>query len=341
MTRQLSHCGDSTGAHVHRRVDTIRVREEKTMHVLRWGRSAYETEASLSLEAAKIKRLGGSWQHAPKPQLPDDARADVLVVNSGVRITQEVLDKTQCKLVLATTSGVDHVDLPACRKSQVVVARCPLARRDAVVEHAIGTMIWLRRRLAALDEAAKEGRWARAELPQLKPKGINGARVAVIGLGVIGQHMTALLSLMGAHVLGVDPNVTVQNIENMGLDEALSQADIVTLHCGLNTTSRQLLNQQRLSQLNEHAIVVNTARGALLDVEYAARLVQQHQLAGLAVDVFPEEPYQSLKELSSPDILLTPHASGYTDDLAERVSNEVYDTLKCWMQDEPLAHLIS
>ena len=87
-------------------------------------------------------------------------------------------------------------------------------------------------------------------------------------------------------------------------------------------------------------MVINTARGPLLDVEFAAQLVQQNRLAGLAVDVFPEEPYHSLKRLVHPNVLLTPHASGYTDDLAQRVSQEVYDTLTCWVNGTPLPHLV-
>ncbi|MCH2110252.1 MAG: hypothetical protein MK135_13065 [Polyangiaceae bacterium] len=316
------------------------VEKEPMMNVLRWGRSAYETEASLALEAEKIRLLGGSWRHAPDAQLPQDAQANVLVINSGVRVTAEVLTQTRCQLVLATTSGVDHVDLAACRAAKVVVARCPLARRDAVVEHALAAMVWLRRRLTPLQEAAQVGRWARAELPQLKPNGIHGATIAVIGLGVIGQQMATILQLMGAKVLGVDPAVQAEHIENLPLDEALTRADIVTLHCGLNDTNHQLLSRKRLSALKEHVIVVNTARGALLDVEFAAQMVHNHQLAAIAVDVFPEEPYPSLKQLSHPQVLLTPHASGYTDDLARRVSEEVYTNLKCWLEGSPLPHLV-
>ena len=78
------------------------------MHVLRWGRSAYETEASLALEARAIENLGGKWRHAPSVELPEDATTDVLVLNSGVRVDGETLKKTECRLVLATTSGVDH-----------------------------------------------------------------------------------------------------------------------------------------------------------------------------------------------------------------------------------------
>ena len=310
------------------------------MDVLRWGRSAYETESSLALEAEKIRLLGGTWRHEPHVRLPEDARTDVLVVNSGVRVDAAVLETTQCDLVLTTTSGVDHIDLEACRTAKTIVGRCPLARRDAVIEHALSAMIWLRRQLPALHEAASEGRWARGELPELKPNGVNGATIAVVGLGVIGKRIATLLDMMGATVLGVDPDVRLDTIQNVSIDEAIENADIVTLHCGLTPSSRNLMNRSRLSALRSDAVVINTARGPLLDVEFAAQQVHQGDLAGLAVDVFPEEPYPSLKTLHHPNVLLTPHASGYTDDLGRRVSQEVYDTLTCWVNGTPLPYLI-
>ena len=171
------------------------------MDVLRWGRSAYETDAGLALEADKVRALGATWRHEPDPTVLPPAELDVLVVNSGVRVTAEVLHQTQCQLVLTTTSGYDHIELEACRKAKVVAARCPLARRDAVVEHALGAMIWLRRQLSALQHAAEDGRWARSELPNLHPKGLAGATVADIGLGVIGRKMTHVLHSLGATVV--------------------------------------------------------------------------------------------------------------------------------------------
>ena len=291
------------------------------MDVLRWGRSAYETDEGLALEANRIRTLGGRWSHEPDATtLPPDG-VDVLVVNSGVKVTAEVLRKLQCRLVLTTTSGYDHIDLTACRKAKVIAARCPMARRDAVVEHSLAAMIWLRRQLSSLHLAAVQGRWARSELPILRPNGLSGATVAVIGLGVIGHKMVEILRSLGANVLGVDPTTTLADCPSVPLDEAVERADILTLHCALNESNRGQFDAGLISRMRQGAILVNTARGPLLDVEAAAKSVRSGHLGGLSVDVFPVEPYPSLSALTHPNILLTPHASGYTDDLAERVSH--------------------
>jgi phosphoglycerate dehydrogenase-like enzyme len=164
--------------------------------------------------------------------------------------------------------------------------------------------------------------------------------VAVIGLGVIGQKMSSLLQHLDAHVLGVDPNPQ-RRIETMSsLDDAVAQADVITLHCSLNVNNRDQFNHALLQRCKPGTIVINTARGPLLDVAAAARLVQEGHLGGLAVDVFPVEPYASLEKLKHPQVLLSPHASGYTHDLAQKVSNEVFTTLSCWTQGKPLPHLV-
>ena len=201
-------------------------------------------------------------------------------------------------------------------------------------------MIWLGRRLPALQSAAINGRWARGDLPSLTPMGLCGATVAVIGLGVIGKQMATILATMGCRVLGVDPYVSLDSVEMTDVDTALREADVVTLHCSLNDGNRGFIDHAKLASMKRGALLINTARGPLLDVEEAAAAVKRGHLAGLAVDVFPVEPYPLLADLSHPQILLSPHASGYTQDLAERVSREVHETLTCWVNGNPLPNLV-
>ena len=310
------------------------------MRVLRWGRSAYETEASLALEAAGVRALGAQWAHEADASTPPSHSADVLVVNSGVRVSQSVLERVGCGLVLTTTSGTDHIDKEACREKKVVMSRCPIARRDAVVEHAFASMIWLRRKLGWIQQTAEGGTWGRGELPALQPRGITGAKVAVVGLGVIGKTMAQRLTEWGAEVYGVDPAPLNWDHPVYPLDEALRHADIVTLHCALNPQNRQMLNADTLALLRQDALVINTARGPLLDVTAAAERVRKGTLGGMAVDVFPVEPYLNLELLKHPSILLSPHASGYRVDLAQKVCEEVVGTLTAWASGTPLPHLV-
>ena len=312
--------------------------------VLRWGRSAYEGDAAMDLERRAAESLGLSWElreHRADPGDLTGVRA--LVVNSGVRVTRAVLERFEGSLVLTTTSGREHIDVDAASDLGVTVGRCPMARRDPVVEQSLSWLIALMRRFPALDGAAREGRWARGELLGLGGRGLSGSRVLVVGAGVIGRQMIALLSAMGAEVWcaeqdGVEVPAPACRVD---LDTALATVDAVTLHCGLTRTSAGMMSAERLARLAPHAVVVNTARGALLDVEAAVEAVRSGALRGLGVDVFPVEPYpQSAAGASVEGVLFSPHASGYRHDLSRRVAAEVAATLVAWHKGAALPHRV-
>lgn len=308
--------------------------------VLRWGRSAYESDEALALEREAAHSLGLSWSVREDRSDPGDLRGvRALVTNSGVRVDDAVLERFSGSLVLTTTSGCDHIDLTAAKARGLPVARCPMARRDPVVEQSLGWLIALMRRSPALEGAARRGHWARADLVELGGRGLAGARILVVGAGIIGRRMHELLTLLGAEVLVAErPGVEVPGTR-VAIDEALPTVDAVTLHCGLTESSRGLMSAARLDQMAAHAVVVNTARGGVLDVEAAVERVRNGRLRGLAVDVFPEEPYAALAAGAAvPGVLFTPHASGYRHDLSQRVAHEVAETLAAWHRGEALPH---
>lgn len=316
-----------------------------TQTVLRWGQSAYETDQDLALERRGAVALGLGWRAAPESAAPPDLDGvDALVVTSRVKVGAAVLARFPGSLVLTTTSGWDHIDVQTARDRGITVARCPLARRDAVVETAVAGLVSMLRRTPAFSAAARSGRWARAELPALDPLGVSDAVVAVVGLGVIGRRAASVLGAMGARVVGVDPDEAVwaaapPNVERMSLDDALGCADAVTLHCALTPDTRDLLSAERIAGLRPHVVVANTARGALVDVDALIAAVSSGALRGAVLDVFPEEPWPGLRAAAELDaVWLTPHAAGYTRGLGTRVAGEVEAALRAWVAGEPVPH---
>jgi phosphoglycerate dehydrogenase-like enzyme len=310
--------------------------------VLRWGQSAYETEADLALERAAATALGLGWARAPESAEPPDlAGVGALVVTSRVVVDDAALARFEGSLVLTTTSGWDHVDVAAAHARGVMVARCPVARRDAVAESTVAALITLLRRQPALDNAGRSGRWARGALPALAPIGLEGAVVHVVGLGVIGRRVAALLAGFGATLLGTDPAGVPDRIRAVTLEDGLLACDAVTLHCGLGPGTSNLLSGARLALLRPSAVVVNTARGRVLDVDAAVAAVREGRLRGLAVDVFPEEPWPGLAAAATVEgVLTSPHASGYTTGLGRRVAAEVATALDAWASGRPVPHAI-
>lgn len=286
---------------------------------------------------------GLQWSHEPSPATrPRLHPGDLLVVNSGVRVDGELLESLAGGWVVTTTSGHDHIDQDAARAYGVTVARCPLARRDAVVDWTIGHMLALRYRWSEQWRASEAGTWARGQLPDLAPRGLCGARVVVVGCGVIGQALIARLSPYGADIVGVDPRGVPEGVDVGELEDVLGEADIVTLHCALNPTSSSLIDGAALERMRPDSIVLNSARGAALDVECAVDRVMSGQLGGLAVDVFPEEPWPHLSRSGrSGRVLYTPHAAGFTHDLGARVGEELARSLDAYRAGTEPPHRIA
>ena len=309
------------------------------MTVLRWGQSAYETDADLAKEAADAHALGLNWRCQPAHERPDLTGVRALVVTSKVRVTDQVLDRFDGDLVLTTTSGHEHIDAQAARSRGIQVGRTPMARRDPVVETAIAGLTGLLREIPRLNQAALEGRWVRSNLPHLAPRILCGSPVAVVGCGVIGARMCAVLNALGAEVLAVDPNVSVPHTQAVSLDEALARAIGVTLHCDLNASTVQLFNARRVAHMQPGAVLINTARGNLLDVSATVDAVRQGHLRGALVDVFPVEPYPELaREAAVPGIWFTPHSAGFTHDLGARVAQGVQRSLQAWVRGQKLPY---
>lgn len=312
--------------------------------VLRWGQSAYETDTDLSLEASAARALGLSWRALPETVSARDLDLEgvgALVVTSRVKVTAELLARFSGSLVLTTTSGWEHIDVIAARKRGITVARCPLARRDAVVEQTLGGIFAMLRRQPAFNSAARQGQWVRGALPRLDPLLLSDATVLVVGLGVIGARLCDRLLPFGTRVKGVDPRGVPDGVEASSLEDGLADADVVTLHCALNKETDSILSATRIGMMKPGALLVNTARGQLVDVDAAVEAVRRGALGGLVLDVFPEEPWPGLAAAATLDgIWLTPHSAGYTRKLGTRVANEVAEALKSLVSGEPIPHEI-
>ncbi|MCB9741010.1 MAG: hypothetical protein H6741_17065 [Alphaproteobacteria bacterium] len=296
--------------------------------LLRWGRSAYETDEALALERRLLEPLGVEVRRheGPKPPLQG---VELLATTSKVRVDEAVLEGASAlRMVVTTTSGHEHIDAAAARARGLTVARCPLARRDAVVDTTLAMGLSLLRRLPAFDARAEADVWARGELPALAPRLVRGLVVGVVGVGVIGARVAELWAALGAEVLLCDPRLS----DSLSLAELLERAELLTLHCALTPGSDWLIDAEALASMREGAILLNTARGRCVDVQ---ALATAPHLGGVGLDVFPVEPWPALAELKARgDVYVLPHAAGYHPGLGEAVAREVAETVRCFLAGE-------
>lgn len=302
------------------------------MRVSRWGWSRYETPEALRAEADRLR--------AHVTVAPPRTDAEVITVNSGTRVDAALLDAApSAKLVLTTTSGFDHLDLAELARRGIPAGRCPMARRDAVIESALGLLLDGLRTHGPLTHASASGRWARADLPQLGMRMLRGARVGVVGLGVIGARMVEVLRLLGAEVVGVDPLATTDDVQTAPLHTLASSCDAVTLHCRLEPGSRRIIDADWLAGAQD-LVLVNTARGDLVDVSAAVEAVGDGRLHYLGLDVFPTEPWPHLGASRHPRIAFLPHAAGFHVNLNHDVATELEAAVSAFSRGLAIPHRV-
>lgn len=295
--------------------------------VLRWGQAEYERGlVDLGPEVRVVE--------APGTDAAPLEEADVVAVPSLRPVRAEHLPRLRrCRLVLTTTSGFDHVDVPALTGAGIPVARLPLARRDAVVHTALGMILALTRRFGLLAEGAAAGRWDRDRLPAVGASLLGP--VGVVGVGVIGRRMVEVLDALGAEVLPCDPALPGA----LPLEAVLERAEVVTLHCALTPETRGRFDAATLARMRPGAVLVNTARGRVVDADAALAAVHAGHLAGLGLDVFPSEP-QDLRRFVHPRVIVHPHAAGWHPGLGAAIAAGITAAVRALLAGEPVPYAI-
>ena len=214
--------------------------------------------------------------------------------------------------------GTDNIAVDAATERGVIVANVPAYCVDEVAEHAIALLLALARRIASYDRAVRAGDWA---LTTGKPiHRLAGQSLGVVGFGRIGRTVAARGHALGLHVLGYDPRAadgafSSLNVKRVTLGELLSASDFISLHTPLTKDTHHLINWDRLKMMKSTAVVINTSRGAVIDLVALERALRSGVIAGAGLDVFePERLAQGHPLLSLESVILTPHVAFYSEE---------------------------
>lgn len=244
--------------------------------------------------------------------------ADVIVAGSRPRFDAEVIDGLSCAAIVRAGIGVDSVDLDAARTARIWVANVPDYGTEAVAFHAVSLALAGLRRLVEADTALKAGGWG---FDALRPLHLpSSLTVGVIGLGRIGRRAASMFSGLGVRrVLGHDPFVgTVRDVEVVSLETLLGSSDVVSLHAPGPPDGTPLLGPEELEQMREGSVLVNTARGSLVDATALAGSMEAGRPRIAALDTFETEPPDLAGFASVADrLIVTPHMAWYTEESQE------------------------
>ena len=250
---------------------------------------------------------------------------DALIVRSGVKVDAEAIAAGQRLLVIGRAGvGTDNIDLGAATAAGIAVVNAPNANTIAAAEHTLALMLSLARRLAAADASLRRGEWRRGDFVGTE---LSGKTLGIVGLGRIGLAVADRAAAFGMRLLGFDPFVSRDialdhGVELTEVDDLLAASDIVTLHVPLNDRTRGMLDAPGLARMKRGALLINVARGGLIDEAALADALATGQLSGAALDVYENEPPVGSPILSAPNTLLTPHLGASTVEAQDRVSIE-------------------
>jgi phosphoglycerate dehydrogenase-like enzyme len=224
-------------------------------------------------------------------------------------------------------AGYDAIDLAAATEAGVAVCVTPGANAEAVADLTLALMLACLRQVPALAASVRQGRWR----PPTLARDLAGGTVAIVGLGAIGSAVARRLRGFDCTLLGVDPHPSDATIgldvAMVGLDTALRRADVITLHAPLG--GPPLLGRRELSLLQSHAVVVNTARGGLIDETALVDALREGTIGGAGLDVFTQEPLAADHPLVALDsVVLTPHASAFTQLAVRQTTDAVAKALR-------------
>ena len=276
---------------------------------------------------ADIKKISGALS---EDQLINEIKNVHMVgIRSKTQITEKVLQHAEkLQAIGCFCIGTNQVNLQAARKKGIVVFNAPYSNTRSVAELVIGASIILIRKILDKNKAAHEGHWNKDAKGSFE---IRGKTLGIIGYGNIGSQVSILAESLGMKVIFYDTitKLPLGNAESRKtLREVVSKADIITLHIPETQQTKNLINKNLLKQFKKGSILINFARGEVVDLNALAAALNSGNLSGAAIDVFPVEPEKNGDPFSSPlqhipNVLLTPHVGGSTEEAQYNIGEDV------------------
>jgi len=253
----------------------------------------------------------------------------ILGIRSKTRITKNVLDAAKkLQAIGCFGAGVNQVDMKAATRNGVVVFNAPYSNTRSVAELVIGAAIMLLRRVPDKNRAAHDGLWMKDSKGSYE---LRGKTMGIIGYGNIGMQVSVMAEVLGMKVIFYDEETRLPlgNAENTkSLKDLMGNADVITLHMPETAQTKNFINKTTLKYFKKGGILINFARGRLIDAEALRTAILEGQLSGAAIDVFPDEPEKNGDTFESvlqnvPNVLLTPHIGGSTEEAQQNIGEDV------------------
>lgn len=274
-------------------------------------------------DEVEIRHVDGTDRPALLEAVAD---ADALLVRSATKVDSEVFAATRnLKVVARAGVGLDNVEVPAATERGVMVVNAPTSNIVSAAEHAIALLLAVARNVAVADASLRAGEWKRSAFSGIE---LNGKTLGVVGLGKIGQLVAQRLEAFGAKLIAYDPYISAARAAQLGielvtLEELLQRADGISIHLPKTAETLGLIGAEELKKTKQGAIIVNAARGGLIDEDALAESLRSGHLGGAGIDVYSTEPTTESPLFELSNVVATPHLGASTAEAQDRAGTDV------------------
>lgn len=260
--------------------------------------------------------------------------ADILII-ANMPLKGEVIRAAEnLKFISVAFTGIDHIDLEVCKEKNIIIKNAAGYSTNSVAEVAIGLMIDVMRNIVPLDKLTREG-GTKAGYSQRE---LFGKTLGIVGTGAIGIKTAEIASAFGMNIIAYSKTkkseVINRGIKYVELNELLENSDIVSLHVPFTAETKQLINEKNIAKMKPSAVLINTARGGVVDNEALAKALSEGKIAGAGIDVFDMEPPipEDYPLLKAPNAVLTPHIAFAAEEAILRRADIVFDNIRDYLK---------
>jgi len=260
---------------------------------------------------------------------------DGILIRSATKLTADILENcSNLKVIGRAGVGVDNVDLDVATKNKILVMNTPLGNLEATAELTVGLMFSLYRHIHNANASTHEGKWEKAKFMGTELK---GKTLGIVGFGNIGQRVAEICKVIGMQILTNSNSASDEVLNSFGAkkvstEELISSSDVLSLHTKLNDQTKNMLNKESIATMKSSSVIINCARGGLINESDLKDALNNDVIAGAAIDVYETEPATENVMFGSKNLLLTPHLGASSKEaqsnVAIDVANQVADFLK-------------
>lgn len=267
--------------------------------------------------------------------------AEILVSNKVLIDSEVIANSKRLRLISVAATGVNNIDLAATKQRGIQVCNVRGYATSSVVQHVFSLILSLNRKLVSYQRSVANGDWSHSDFFCYLGEPISeleGKTIGIVGYGELGKAVAKVARCFGMKVLLARRDTADKREGRIDLDMLLSQADVVTLHCPLTETNRNLIGEKEFSLMKPDAMLINTARGGLVDEAALLQALEKQQITAAALDVLEEEPPaadNALLDYQSDNLIITPHIAWASRESRQRLVDEIAENIRSYLDGRP------